>query len=490
MNDLNKLTLTEALEGLRAKKFSSLEITKACLEKIKKLNPKINAYLTVCESEALKMAEQADKLASQGETLQFLGVPFSMKDVYSTKDIRTTAGSKVLENYTSPYNATVYQKLLDAGAVLLGKTNCDAWGHGASTENSDFGVTKNPWNLEYVAGGSSGGSAASIASDMAIFEIGEDTGGSIRMPSSFCSTVGLKVTYGRVSRYGAIAYASSLDSMGPMGKSVEDVALLLSIIAGIDEKDATSSPKPVSDYVSTLKKNIKGLKIGLPKEFFAIGLDREVKETVEKAIKVLEAQGAEIVYISIPSTEYGIATYYIIAPSETSSNLARYDGIRFGNDRSSFGDEAKRRIMLGTYALSSGYYDEYYLKAQKVRTLVKQDFEKAFTKCDVILAPVSPTPPFKIGEKIDDPLSMYLIDVYNVLVNLAGVPSLALSCGFSKTGLPIGMQIIGPQFSESLILNVGYAYEQVTEWHKMRSVILGSEATPESKEGRILDKPE
>ncbi len=462
MNDLTSLTLTEALEGLRAKKFSSLEITKACLDRIKKLNPQINAYLTVCEDEALKAAERADKL----KDLPLLGVPFSMKDVYSTKGVRTTAGSKVLENYMPPYNATVYQKLVDSGAVLLGKTNCDAWGHGASTENSDFGVVKNPWNFDCVAGGSSGGSAAALASDMTIFEIGEDTGGSIRLPSSFCSTVGLKVTYGRVSRYGAVAYASSLDSMGPMTKSVEDLALLLSVMAGQDDKDATSSPQAVPDYVSGLGKSVEGLKIGLPKEFYGSGLDGEVKDKIAKAIKELEAQGAEVLDVSIPSTEYGIATYYIIAPSETSSNLARYDGIRFGNGREAFGDEAKRRIMLGTYALSSGYYDEYYLKAQKVRTLVKKDFEKAFQQCDVILGPVSPTPPFKIGEKTQDPLHMYLVDVYTVLINLAGVPSLALPCGFSKKGLPVGMQIMGPQFSESLILNVAYQYEQNTSWHK------------------------
>ncbi|MBI2334446.1 Asp-tRNA(Asn)/Glu-tRNA(Gln) amidotransferase subunit GatA [Candidatus Daviesbacteria bacterium] len=459
---MNDLTLIEAIRALREKKFSSVEITKAYLDRIKKINPKINAYLTVCEDEALKAAERADKLRD----LPLLGVPFSMKDIYSTEGIRTTAGSKVLDKYIPPYNATVYQKLIDAGAVLLGKTNCDAWGHGASTENSDFGVVKNPWNLEYVAGGSSGGSAAALASDMTIFEIGEDTGGSIRLPSSFCSTFGLKVTYGRVSRYGAIAYASSLDSMGPMGKSVEDLSLILSVIAGKDERDATSSYNKVPDYAAGLKKSIKNLKIGLPREFYGSGLDGEVKDKIEKAVNVLEGQGAEIVDVSIPSTEYGIATYYIIAPSETSSNLARYDGIRFGNGREVFGDEAKRRIMLGTYALSSGYYDEYYLKAQKVRTLVRKDFEKAFTKCDVILAPVSPTPPFKIGEKINDPLSMYLVDVYTVLVNLAGIPSLALPCGFSKTGLPIGMQIIGPQFSESLILNAGYQYEKATNWRK------------------------
>lgn len=459
---MNDLTLKEALDGLKAKKFSSVELTEACLDRIKKINPKLNAYLTICEDEALKAAQRADKL----EGLPLLGVPFSMKDVYSTKDIRTTAGSKVLENYVPPYNSTVYQKLTDAGAVLLGKTNCDAWGHGGSTENSDFGVVKNPWNLQYVAGGSSGGSAAALASDCAIFEIGEDTGGSIRLPSSFCSTAGLKVTYGRVSRYGVIAYASSLDSMGPIGKSVEDLALILEVIAGKDKLDATSSPQKVPNYSAGLRKSIKNLKIGLPKEFFEQGLDREVKRPIEKAIKVLEKLGAEVVDVSIPSTEYGIATYYLIAPSETSSNLARYDGIRFGHDRSFFEDEAKRRIMLGTYALSSGYYDEYYLKAQKVRTLVKQDFEKAFTKCDVILGPVSPTPPFKIGEKTADPLQMYLIDVYTVLINLAGVPSLALPCGFSKNNLPIGMQIIGPQFSEDLILRVGHQYEQATNWHK------------------------
>lgn len=459
---MNNLTLTAALDGLKKRKFSSLELTKACLARIKKIQPLTNAFITVCEDEALRAAERADKLSD----LPLLGMPFSIKDVYSTKDIRTTAGSKVLENYVPPYNATVYQKLIDAGAILLGKTNCDAWGHGASTENSDFGVVKNPWNLDFVAGGSSGGSAASLASDCAIFEIGEDTGGSIRLPSSFCSTAGLKVTYGRVSRYGAIAYASSLDSMGPMGKSVEDLSLILQVIAGQDNKDATSSPNPLPDYQKNLARSVKGLKIGLPKEFFAEGLDKQVKEALMKAVKVLENLGAEIVQVSLPSTEYGIATYYLIAPSETSSNLARYDGIRFGQGRETFGSEAKRRIMLGTYALSAGYYDQYYLKAQKVRTLVKQDFEKAFQKCDVILGPVSPTPPFKIGEKVNDPLAMYLVDVYTVLINLAGVPSLALPCGFSQKGLPIGMQIIGPQFSEDLILQVGYQFEQATGWHK------------------------
>lgn len=477
---LNQLTIKEAREGLRIKKFSSFELTTACLEQIKKLNPQINAYITVCEKEAIDAARKADEeinhTPSATSHKPLLGIPFSMKDIYSTKGIKTTAGSKILENYIPPYNATVYQKLIDADAILIGKTNCDAFGHGSSTENSDFGTTKNPWNKEYVAGGSSGGSAAALASDMTIFEVGEDTGGSIRMPSSFCSVTGLKVTYGRVSRFGAIAYASSLDSVGPMGKTVYDNAYLLNIMAGNDPQDATSSPSKVPDYIYGIEKDIKGIKIGIPKEFYQEGLDQEVKENINKALKTLEKKGAEIVDVSIPSTEYGIATYYIIAPSETSSNLARYDGIRFGLERTNFGDEAKRRIMLGTYALSAGYYDAYYKKAMQVRTLIRKDFNETFNPstgsgCDVIISPVSPTPPFKIGEKVNDPLQMYLVDVYTVLVNLAGLPSLALPCGFSKVGLPIGMQIIGPQFSEEILLNVGYQYEQATNWNKHKPVI-------------------
>ena len=472
--NLNQLTIVEAKEGLKNKKFSSVELTKSCLEQIKKHNKELNVFITVTEKEALESARKADEFILDGQDLPLLGIPFSMKDVYSTKGIRTTAGSKVLDNYIPVYNATVYQKLIDAGAILLGKTNCDAWGHGTSTENSDFGVTKNPWNKEYVAGGSSGGSSAALASNMTIFEIGEDTGGSIRMPSSFCSTTGLKVTYGRISRYGAIAYASSLDSVGPMGKTVYDTAYLLKIIAGKDFLDATSSPKEVINYTSNLERNIKGLKIGLPKEFYGQGLSQQVKEIINKALKKLEEKGAIIVNTSIPSTDYGIATYYLIAPSETSSNLARYDGIRFGNKRETFGDEAKRRIMIGTYALSAGYYDAYYKKAMQVRTLVENDFENALKKCDVIIGPVCPTPPFKIGEKVDDPLQMYLADVYNVLINLAGVPSLSVPCGFSKEKLPIGMQIIGPQFSEERLFQVGHAYELATKdesWKKLKPAL-------------------
>lgn len=466
---LNELTIKEAREGLKNKQFSSVELTEACLNQIKSKNLQINAFITVCEKEVLDQAKRADELASRGETLEakpLLGIPFSMKDVYSTRGIKTTAGSKVLENYIPPYNATVYQRLIDVGAILLGKTNCDAWGHGGSTENSDFGPTKNPWNQEYVPGGSSGGSAAALASDMTIFDIGEDTGGSIRLPSSFCSTVGLKVTYGRVSRYGAVAYASSLDSMGPMGKSVYDVAYILNLISGKDEKDGTSSPKEVPDYTSSLERNIKNIRIGLPKEFYEKGLDPEVEKTIKTAIEVLRKEGAKIVDVSLPLTKYGIAAYYLIASSETSSNLARFDGIRFGRAREAFGPEAKRRIMLGTYALSAGYYDQYYLKAQKVRSLIKQDFDKAFAKCDVLLGPVSPVLPFKFGEKVEDPLQMYLVDIYTVLVNLAGIPSLALPAGFSSSGLPIGMQIMGPQFSEGLLLSIGYNYERLTEWHR------------------------
>ncbi len=472
---LNELTIKQAKEGLKTKKFSSVELTKACLEQIKKYNQDLNAFITVTEKEALEQAAKADDLISNGQNLPLLGIPFSMKDVYSTKRVKTTAGSKVLDNYIPVYSSTVYQKLIDAGAILLGKTNCDAWGHGASTENSDFGPTKNPWNKNYVAGGSSGGSAAALASNMTIFEIGEDTGGSIRLPASFCSAVGLKVTYGRVSRYGAVAYASSLDTMGPMAKSVGDAAHLLNVIAGKDEKDATSSPKEVPNYALNLGKNIKGIHIGLPKEFFGKGLDPQVKNAVYQALKILEGKGARIVNVSIPSVEYGIATYYIIAPSETSSNLARYDGIRFGNKRKTFGDEAKRRIMIGTYALSAGYYDAYYKKAMQIRTLIKNDFEKAFKKCDVILSPVSPTPPFKIGEKTNDPLQMYLVDIYTVLINLAGIPSLALPCGFSKENLPIGMQILGPQFSEATLFQIGHAYEQATQWYKQKPKLANGE---------------
>lgn len=465
---LNELTIVQAQKGLREKKFSSQELVKACLQQIKKVDPKIKAFITICQKEALRQAKEAGQRLATGRAPSLCGIPFSMKDVYCTKRIKTTAGSKILKNYLPVYDATVYKKLRDQGAVLLGKTNCDAWGHGSSTENSDFGPTHNPWNLSKVPGGSSGGCAAALAAQMTFFSIGEDTGGSIRLPASFCSIVGLKVTYGRVSRYGAIAYASSLDSVGPMAKNVEDCALVLSVIAGKDPLDATTSPKKPVDYLRSLKKGIKGITIGVPKEFYGEGIDKEVKKIVLEAVNALKNLGATIEKVSLPTTKYSIAAYYLLAPSETSSNLARYDGIRYGNKRDVFGDEPKRRIMIGTHALSMGYYDQYYLKAQKVRTLIKKDYEKGFKKCDVLVAPVSPTPPFGIGEKVDDPLEMYLADAYTVAINPAGIPSLALPCGFSKDNLPIGMQIIGPQFSEDLLFRVGYAYEKETDWHKRK----------------------
>lgn len=466
--DLHTLSIQEASEGLTKKEFSSVELTKACLGQIKKTNPLIHANLTISEDKALSQAKTADEILKNGESNPLLGIPFTMKDTYCTEDIRTTASSKILEHYIPVYSSEVYLRLRNKHAILLAKDNCDAWGHGASTENSDFGVTKNPWNLGYVVGGSSGGSAAVVTSDMAMFAIGEDTGGSIRQPASFCNVVGLKVTYGRVSRFGAIAYASSLDSMGPIGKTVADCAYILEAIAGKDQKDATSSPLTVDNYSSYLLKGVKGKRIGLPKEFFSEGIDAEVKTLVLAAAKKYAEMGARVVETSLPSMKYAIAAYYLIAPSETSSNLARYDGIRYGNPRSFFGDEAKRRIMIGTYALSSGYYDQYYAKAQKIRTLICQDFEDAFRNVDCLLAPVSPTTPFKIGEKSDDPLSMYLADAYTVPINLAGVPSLAMPCGFTKNNLPVGMQIVAPQFKEALLFQVGNAYEQATQWHKRK----------------------
>ena len=465
---LNQLTIKQAQEGLRNRKFSSVEITKACLEQIKKHDKKLNAFITITEREALESAGKADELVSQGETLQdkpLLGIPIALKDIFSTKGIRTTAASNVLKDYMPVYDATVVEKLKNAGAVIIGKTNCDAWAHGSSGENSDFGPTKNPWNTEYVPGGSSSGSAVSVASDMCIVATGTDTGGSIRHPASFCNVVGLKPTYGRVSRYGIVAMASSLDSIGHITKTVEDSAIILNTASGKDPKDATTLGFPIPDYTESLKKEIKGIKIGVPREYFIKGTDPQVSALVKKAILVLEKQGAKIV--ELPHTQFANPCYYIIQPSEVSSNLARYDGIRFGLGRENFGDEAKRRIMLGTYTLSAGYYEAYYKKAMQIRTLVKKDFESAFTKVEAIITPVSPTLPWKLGEKVDDPLKMYLSDIFTITANLAGIPGLAVPCGFAE-GLPVGMQILGPQFSEELLFKIGYAYEQATEWHKQK----------------------
>jgi aspartyl-tRNA(Asn)/glutamyl-tRNA(Gln) amidotransferase subunit A len=461
---MTNLTLKQALVKLQKKELSSVELTKSYLERIKKLEPKINAFITITENEALKSAKSADEKRGAGADLPLLGVPIALKDLFSTKGIKTTAASKILENYIPQYDASVVKKLKNAGAIIIGKLNCDAWAHGASGENSDFGPTKNPYNLEYVPGGSSSGSAASVAADMCVFAMGTDTGGSIRLPASFCNVVGLKPTYGRVSRNGIVAMASSLDSIGHLTKNVEDSALVLSVTAGQDPLDGSTPPTKVKNYNKTLNSGIKGLKIGVPKEYFIDGLDKRVKKLIDKALKEIEDQGAKLIEISLPHTKYANPVYYIIQPAEVSSNLARYDAIRFGNSRSQFGDEAKRRIMLGTYVLSAGYYDAYYKKAMEVRTLLRKDFESAFESVDVIIGPVSPTPPFKLGEKTKDPLSMYLADIFTVTASLSGNPALSVPIGFID-GLPNGMQIIGPHFSEDLLFRVGQAYEQKNPYY-------------------------
>ncbi len=464
---LNELTISQAKEGLQTKKFSSVELTTACLHRIKEVEPQLNAFITVCEKEALQNAKLADVKITNGGNLPLLGIPLSLKDMYLTKGIKTTAASKVLENYIPQYNATVVDKLENAGAISIGKNNQDAWAHGSSGENSDFGPTKNPWNTAYIPGGSSSGPTAAVAADMVLGSMGTDTGGSIRQPASLCNVVGLKPTYGRVSRYGVIAMASSFDTMGHLTKTVEDSALLLSVTAGKDKNDATTSSVPIDDYTSNLNKTIKGLRIGIPKEYFIAGLDSEIEKHVKKALTKLEELGAQLVEISLPHTEYAIDSYYILQTAEVSSNLARYDGIRYGSARQNFGTEAKRRIMLGTFTLSVGYYDAFYKKGLKIRTLIKKDFDEAFKQVDIIAAPISPTLAWKIGEKVDNPLAMYLSDIFTVTVNIAGIPGLSVPVGFSN-GLPIGMQLLGNYFSEKVLFNVAHQYEQATEWHTMK----------------------
>lgn len=463
MNTPNALTITEALDALKKKQLSSVELTRACLDAIKQKNEQLNAFITVCEQAAFDAAKKADQLLREGGTLlqgsTLLGIPIALKDIYITEGIRTTAGSKVLENYIPQYDATVVARLKAAGAVIVGKTNLDAWAHGSSGENSDFGPTKNPYNTEYIPGGSSSGSPVALVTNMCLAATGTDTGGSIRLPASFCNVVGLKPTYGRVSRYGIVAMASSLDSIGHFTKTVEDNALILQVTAGKDNMDATTPPKPVPNYRENIKDGVKGLKIGIPKEYFIEGLDPRIRDLTMKALKEFENQGAELIDISLPHTEYAIEVYYIVQTAEVSSNLARFDGIRFGNDRSAFGDEAKRRIMLGTYVLSAGYYDAFYKKAMQVRTLLIKDFEDAYKTVDVVITPASPTLPWKFGEKMDDPLKMYLSDIFTVHANLTGHPGLAVPIGFID-GLPVGMQIIGPHFAEDTLYRIGYAYEQ------------------------------
>ncbi len=464
-------SIHELSELLKKKETSSVELVKESLATIQKLNDELHFFITVKdEKQLLQEAEELDTSRTSSSSVLH-GIPYSLKDAYVTKEMATTAASKLLENYIPPYDATVYTKLKEQGALLIGKNNQDAWGHGASNENSDYGVAKNPWDKERVSGGSSGGSAAAVATRSVAFAIGEDTGGSIRNPSSMCNTCGLKVTYGRVSRYGAIAYASSLDTVGPMGKSVADLAILLEYMAGADSKDATSSHAPVDAYTDFLGKDIKGKIIGIPKEFFGDGIDPEVEKAIRAAAKTFEAAGAKVVEVSIPFIKHGVSIYYLIALSETSSNLARYDGIRFGKDRSSFTSETMRRIMIGSFALSAGYADELYKNAQKARTVLIEEYNKVFETCDVVLAPVAPSPASKIGELINDPLKNLLEDLYTVTVNPVGVPSLAIPAGFSTSGLPIGMQLIGKKFHEGELFQFGDVYQRLTDWHTQKPSI-------------------
>lgn len=480
--NLHELSIQEIHELLSSRKISSEEITRAHLERIQRLDPQIKSYVTVSDQLALEQAREADKRIKTGEGLTPLtGIPYSAKDSISTRGVYTTCSSKILEPYKPFYDATAIKKLNSTNAVLLGKNNMDEFGMGSSTENSGFFTTHNPWKLDHVPGGSSGGSAAAVAAGLAPFSLGEDTGGSVRMPASFCGITGLKTTYGRVSRYGLIPLVSSFDTIGPMARSVYDVALVLETIAGHDPKDSTSRVESVQSYSATLKKteNLRGLRVGIPKEYFVEGLDSEVDSSLRAAIRQIEHLGAEVVGVSLPHTRYAISVYYLILFAEASSNLAKYDGVRYGYSERNvdslielylktrekgFGSETKRRIMLGTFALSAGYYDAYYLKAQKVRTLIRQDFEKVFETCDVLITPVAPTTAFRIGEKITNPLDMYLSDVFVVAVNLAGIPALSVPCGFSN-GLPVGMQIIGPHLSEETLLRIGHLYQSQTDWH-------------------------
>ncbi len=480
MTDLTELSVADALAKLRAKAISAVELTQAHLDRIAAVEPSIHAYITVTPELALEAARAADAALAQGDRRPLLGVPLAVKDVLSTAGVETTCGSKLLTGYIPPFSATAVQRLFDAGMILLGKTNMDEFAMGSSTENSAKGVTVNPWNHERVPGGSSGGSAAAVAARMAPVALGTDTGGSIRQPGAFCGVVGLKPSYGRVSRYGLVAFGSSLDCAGPLTRTVEDAARLLQVMAGHDPLDSTSMKTPVPDYSAALTGSIAGLRVGVPKEYFIDGMQPEVEQAVRAAIAQLESLGATLVEISLPHTEYSLPVYYIIAPAEASANLARFDGIRFGQrvDKGElwptykatrgegFGAEVKRRIMLGTYALSAGYYDAYYGKAQQVRTLIRRDFDRAFEQVDVIAAPVTPTTAFRLGENANDPIKMYLEDVFTLPPSLAGVPGLSVPCGFDVAGLPIGLQLIGPAFREDTILRVGHAYEQSTEWHK------------------------
>lgn len=479
---LNELTISELRKLLDNRDVTPREVLDDVYKRIGDVEDRVKAFISVTKDEAYKMADDAGLAIASNRTSLLTGIPVAVKDNMCTKGLKTTCASRILHNFIPPYESTVTARLAGQKYILTGKTNLDEFAMGSSTENSGFHTTRNPWNTECVPGGSSGGSAAAVAAGECIAALGSDTGGSIRQPACFCGVVGLKPTYGRVSRYGLVAFASSLDQIGPITRSVADAAAMLDVIGGHDPLDSTSSPGDMPDFAKALGKEIKGLKLGIPKEFFIKGIDEDVEDAVHSAIKKLESLGAVPVEISLPHTDYAIAAYYILATSEASSNLARYDGVKYGfraggkdllemymNTRAQgFGEEVKRRIMLGTYALSAGYYDAYYKKGQQVRTLIKQDFDNAFKNVDVIVTPTSPSAAFKIGEKATDPLQMYLSDIFTISVNLAGAPAISIPCGFTKTGLPVGLQIIGRHFDEETILKTAYAYEQSTEWHLRR----------------------
>ncbi len=483
MDSWQHLTIHEAQSLLHKKEISAVELTNGFLARIAALDGRLHCYLTVDAEGALAQAQEADKRLAAGAAGPLTGIPLAIKDLIATKGLRTTCASKYLENFIPPYDATVTQKLRQAGAVILGKVNMDEFAMGSSTENSAFGVTRNPWHMDYIPGGSSGGSAAAVAADLCLAALGSDTGGSIRQPASHCGVVGLKPTYGRVSRFGLVAYASSLDQIGPLTKDVTDSALLLQAIAGHDPQDSTSAPLPVPDYAAALHQDVTGLKIGVPREYFGQGLDPEVEQAVRAALSHYERLGAELLEVSLPHTEYAVAVYYLIATAEASSNLARYDGVKYGwrdpaakelhdmylaTRSQGLGTEVRRRIMLGTYALSAGYYDAYYRKASQVRTLIRRDFDQVFQTCQVVATPVAPTAAFRLGEKIDDPLTMYLSDIFTISANLAGIPGISLPCGFTAQGLPIGLQLLAPPFAEPTLLTAAHAFQQTTSFHRRR----------------------
>lgn len=473
-------TIAQLAAGLKAGEFSSVELTEYYINRIKNYDDSLNSFITVSDEQALAQAKKADEIIAAGNAQTLTGVPFAQKDIFCTNGVKTTCGSKMLDNFIAPYDASVIESFNSAGAVMLGKTNMDEFAMGSSNETSFYGAVKNPWNTDYVPGGSSGGSAASVAARLAPASTGTDTGGSIRQPAALCNLTGLKPSYGRVSRYGMIAFASSLDQAGTFTQNAEDAALMLNVMAGLDERDSTSIDHAVPDYSATLNQDVKGLKVGLPKEYFADGLDADVAKRIDDAINEYKKLGAEFVEISLPNTHLSVPAYYIVAPAECSSNLSRFDGVRFGyrcedpkdledlykrSRGEGFGAEVKRRILVGAYALSSGYYDAYYLKAQKIRRLIANDFTEAFKTVDVIMSPTTPTPAFKVGEKNNDPISMYYSDIYTIAVNLAGLPGMSVPCGFVNN-LPVGLQILAPYFGEEKLLSVAHQYQQVTGWHQ------------------------